>query len=147
MTFEVPTEHMFSFNNPIGACPVCEGYGKVVGIDEELVVPDKTRSIYDDAIAAWRGDTMKWWKEQLVASAHKFDFPIHSPTTNLTREQKQVAVDGKPLFQRAERFLRIPRKANATRYSIGYCSPDIRARRFAMNAAGAGSVRRRFTSK
>ena len=66
--FERPTEHLFSFNNPIGACPKCEGYGKVVGIDEDLVVPDKSRSIYDNAIACWRGDTMRWWRDQLVAS-------------------------------------------------------------------------------
>ena len=79
ITFEQPNEHMFSFNNPLGACPVCEGYGKVTGIDEDLVVPDKTRSIYDDAIAAWRGETMRWWKDQLVAAAHKSDFPIHKP--------------------------------------------------------------------
>lgn len=117
MTFEVPTEHMFSFNNPIGACPVCEGYGKVVGIDEELVVPDKTRSIYDDAIAAWRGDTMKWWKEQLVASAHKFDFPIHRPYYELTREQKQLLWTGNRYFKGLNDFFAY---LESERYKIQY---------------------------
>ena len=99
MTFEVPTEHMFSFNNPIGACPVCEGYGKVTGIDEDLVVPDKTKSIYDDAIAAWRGETMKWWKEQLIASANRFDFPIHRPYYELTEAQKRLLWTGNRYFK------------------------------------------------
>ncbi|MGN0091477.1 MAG: excinuclease ABC subunit A, partial [Alistipes sp.] len=77
--FGHPTEHLFSFNNPIGACPRCEGYGRVVGIDENLVVPDKSKSIFDNAIACWRGDTMRWFRDQLVANAYKFDFPIHEP--------------------------------------------------------------------
>ena len=74
--FEQPTEHLFSFNNPIGACPTCEGYGKIVGIDEDLVIPDKSKTIYEDAVACWRGATMKKWKEQLVNNAYLFDFPI-----------------------------------------------------------------------
>ena len=61
--FEPPTEHLFSFNNPLGACPRCEGYGKVVGIDEDLVIPDKSKTIYEDAIACWRGETMRRWKK------------------------------------------------------------------------------------
>lgn len=117
MTFEVPSEHMFSFNNPIGACPVCEGYGKVTGIDEELVVPDKTKSIYDDAIAAWRGDTMKWWKEQLVASAHKFDFPVHRPYYDLTREQKQLLWTGNRHFKGLNDFFAY---LESERYKIQY---------------------------
>ncbi|MBR0332987.1 MAG: excinuclease ABC subunit A, partial [Alistipes sp.] len=67
--FEQPTEHLFSFNNPIGACPVCEGYGKTVGIDVDLVIPDKSKTIYEDAIVCWRGATMKKWKEQLIETA------------------------------------------------------------------------------
>ena len=77
--FEPPTEHLFSFNNPIGACPRCEGYGKVVGIDEDLVIPDKSKTIYEDAIACWRGETMRRWKEELVRNADKFGFPIPPP--------------------------------------------------------------------
>lgn len=104
MEFEEPTEHLFSFNNPIGACPRCEGYGKVIGIDEDLVVPDKSRSIYEDAIACWRGETMKWWKEQLVENAHKFGFPIHTPYHDLTREQKQLLWRGNQYFHGLNEF-------------------------------------------
>jgi excinuclease ABC subunit A len=69
LSFEEPSEHMFSFNNPLGACPVCEGYGRIIGIDEDLIIPDKSLSIYNDAIACWRGDKMKKWKERLVYNA------------------------------------------------------------------------------
>ncbi len=117
MTFEQPNEHMFSFNNPLGACPVCEGYGKVTGIDEELVVPDKTRSIYDDAIAAWRGETMRWWKDQLVAAARKFDFPIHKPYYELTREQKQLLWTGNAYFKGLNDFFAY---LESERYKIQY---------------------------
>ena len=69
--FEHPSEHLFSFNNPLGACPRCEGYGKVIGIDEDLVIPDKSKTIYEDAVACWRGETMRKWKEQLVENAYE----------------------------------------------------------------------------
>ncbi len=98
IAFEQPTEHLFSFNNPIGACPVCEGYGKIVGIDEDLVIPDKSKTIYEDAIACWRGATMKKWKEQLVSNAYLFDFPIHEPYYNLTAEQKLLLWRGNDYF-------------------------------------------------
>ena len=77
--FEEPTEYLFSFNNPIGACPVCEGYGKIIGIDENLVIPNQNLSVYEDAIVCWKGETMKKWKERLIANAEQFDFPIHKP--------------------------------------------------------------------
>ena len=96
--FEQPTEHLFSFNNPIGACPVCEGYGKIVGIDEDLVIPDKSKTIYDDAVACWRGATMKKWKEQLINNAYLFNFPIHEPYYNLTSEQKLLLWRGNEYF-------------------------------------------------
>ncbi len=102
--FERPTEHLFSFNNPIGACPKCEGYGKVTGIDEDLVVPDKSRSIYDNAIACWRGDTMRWWRDQLVASAYLFGFPIHAPYYELTPEQKHLLWLGNEHFHGLNEF-------------------------------------------
>ena len=102
--FERPTEHLFSFNNPIGACPKCEGYGKIVGIDEDLVVPDKSRSIYDNAVACWRGETMKWWRDQLVANAYKFDFPIHEPFHTLTEEQRRVLWEGNQYFHGLNEF-------------------------------------------
>ncbi len=102
--FERPTEHLFSFNNPLGACPRCEGYGKIIGIDEDLVIPDKSRSIYDNAIACWRGDTMKWWRDQLVANAGKFGFPIHTPYHELTDEQKRLLWLGNEYFHGLNEF-------------------------------------------
>ena len=96
--FEQPTEHLFSFNNPIGACPVCEGYGKTVGIDADLVIPDKSKTIYEDAIVCWRGATMKKWKEQLIENAHLFNFPIHEPYYALTPAQKQLLWTGNEYF-------------------------------------------------
>ena len=98
MEFEHPTEHLFSFNNPIGACPKCEGYGKIIGIDEDLVIPDKSKTIYEGAIACWRGETMGRWREQLVANAYRFDFPIHTPFHSLTAEQKRLLWRGNEYF-------------------------------------------------
>lgn len=115
--FEQPSEHLFSFNNPIGACPRCEGYGKIIGIDEDLVVPDKTKSIYDGAIASWRGDTMKWWNEQLVNNAAKFDFPIHKPYYELTREQRQLLWSGNQWFHGLDEFFKY---LESERYKVQY---------------------------
>ena len=102
--FEEPNEYFFSFNNPIGACPVCEGYGKIIGIDESLVIPDQNLSVYQDAIACWRGDSMKKWKERLVSGAEMFDFPIHKPYYQLTDEQKQIIWKGNRYFYGLNRF-------------------------------------------
>ena len=102
--FEPPTEHLFSFNNPLGACPRCEGYGKVVGIDEDLVIPDKSKTVYEDAIACWRGETMRRWKEKLVENAAKFGFPIHTPFHALTPEQKRVLWRGNEYFHGLDDF-------------------------------------------
>lgn len=88
MTFEEPTEQMFSFNSPIGACPECEGFGRIVGIDENLVVPNKALSIYDGAVFCWRGEKMGMWKNEFCLHAPKDDFPIFEPYYNLTQEQK-----------------------------------------------------------
>ncbi|MBQ8545244.1 MAG: excinuclease ABC subunit UvrA [Alistipes sp.] len=104
--FEQPTEHLFSFNNPIGACPVCEGYGKIVGIDEDLVIPDKSKTIYEDAVACWRGATMKKWKEQLISTAYLFDFPIHEPYYSLTPEQKLLLWRGNEYFHGLNDFFK-----------------------------------------
>jgi len=92
--FEEPSVHMFSFNNPVGACPLCEGYGKVIGIDEDLVVPDKSLSVYNDAVVCWKGEKMTRWKEKLVFNAEKFNFPIHRPYFELTPEQKHLLWNG-----------------------------------------------------
>ncbi len=96
--FERPTEHLFSFNNPLGACPTCEGYGKVTGIDEDLVVPDKSKTIYDDAIACWRGETMRRWKDDLISTAYLFNFPIHTPYHELNHEQRLLLWRGNEYF-------------------------------------------------
>jgi excinuclease ABC subunit A len=102
--FEEPTEYLFSFNNPIGACPVCEGYSKIIGIDENLVIPDRNLSVYDEAIACWKGETMKKWKERLINNAELFDFPIHKPYFQLTQQQKDLIWNGNRYFYGLHRF-------------------------------------------
>jgi len=104
MEFLEPSEHLFSFNNALGACPVCEGYGKVIGIDEDLVIPDKRLSVYDDAIVCWKGEKMKRWKERLVMNADRFDFPIHTPYFQLTDEQRRLLWTGNKYFRGLNRF-------------------------------------------
>ena len=79
ITFLEPNVHLFSFNNPYGACPVCEGYGNIIGIDSELVIPNTALSVYENAIFPWRGESMGWYRDELVNNAYKFDFPIHKP--------------------------------------------------------------------
>ncbi len=106
ITFEEPTLHLFSFNNPLGACPVCEGYGKTIGIDEDLVVPNKSLSIFSDAIACWKGEKMGDWKDQLVKHAAKFEFPIHKPYYDLTNEQKRLLWTGNSHFEGLNDFFR-----------------------------------------
>ncbi len=102
--FEEPTEYLFSFNNPIGACPVCEGYSKIIGIDENLVIPNQNLSVYEDAIVCWKGETMKKWKERLIENAEHFDFPIHKPFYQLTEEQKLLLWTGNKYFYGINRF-------------------------------------------
>jgi excinuclease ABC subunit A len=106
ITFIEPDVHLFSFNNPLGACPECEGYGKVMGIDEDLVVPDKSLSIYDDAIVCWKGEKMSRWKERLIMNADKFDFPVHKPYYQLTEEQRQLLWKGNRNFRGLHAFFR-----------------------------------------
>ena len=98
ITFIEPTEHLFDFNNPLGACPTCGGFGNVIGIDPDLVVPDKSQTIYEGAIACWRGEKMSLWNDALVYAADKFDFPIHTPYYELTNEQKQLLWTGNEYF-------------------------------------------------
>lgn len=117
ITFEKPTEHLFSFNNPIGACPMCQGYGKVTGIDEELVVPDKSKSIYNDAIVCWRGETMSQWKRQLVRVAEVSGIPIHRPFFELTRQQKNLIWSGNEYFEGLNTFFKY---LESERYKIQY---------------------------
>ena len=104
MVFLEPNVHLFSFNNPYGACPKCEGYGDVIGIDEDLVIPNTALSIYENAVFPWRGDSMGWYRDQLVNSAYKFDFPIHKPWFELTEAQQQLVWDGNAHFIGLHKF-------------------------------------------
>jgi len=92
--FEEPVPNLFSFNNPFGACPTCEGFSQVLGIDADLVIPDRRLSVYEGAIAPWKGEKLGWWKEQFIKAARKFDFPIHKPIVDLTREQYNTLWEG-----------------------------------------------------
>ena len=96
MKFEKPDEYLFSFNSPLGACPVCGGLGKIIGISEDLVVPDKSKTIYDGAIACWRGDKMGWFKDQIVRNSVRYGIPIFEPYCNLSREVKDMIWKGCP---------------------------------------------------
>lgn len=104
--FEEPTANFFSFNNPYGACRRCEGYGKVVGIDPDLVIPDKSRSVYDGAIAPWRGEKMGEWLQALIKVSLKFDFPIHRAYSDLTAAQKKVLWTGNKYFSGLDKFFK-----------------------------------------
>ncbi len=98
ISFLEPNIHLFSFNNPYGACPKCEGYGNVIGIDDELVIPNTALSVYENAIYPWRGESMSWYRDQLVNNAYKFDFPIHKPYFELSDEHKALIWEGNQYF-------------------------------------------------
>ncbi|WP_111307074.1 excinuclease ABC subunit UvrA [Confluentibacter sediminis] len=104
ITFLEPNVHLFSFNNPYGACPKCEGYGDIIGIDDDLVIPNTALSIYENAIFPWRGESMSWYRDQLVNNSHKFDFPIHKPYFQLSDAQKQLIWDGNAHFEGLNSF-------------------------------------------
>ncbi len=104
ITFLEPNIHLFSFNNPYGACSKCEGYGDIVGIDDDLVIPNTGLSVYENAIFPWRGESMSWFRDQLVNNSHKFNFPIHKPYFELTPEQKQLIWDGNQYFEGLNSF-------------------------------------------
>lgn len=115
--FDIPTVHTFSFNSPIGACPVCEGFGRVIGIDEDLVVPNKNLSIYEDAVVCWKGEVMSEWKNQLMHSASKFDFPIHKPYYELTDAQRHLLWTGNRFFGGLNAFFK---HLESNQYKIQY---------------------------
>ena len=94
MTFQQPDEYLFSFNSPLGACPVCGGLGKIIGISEDLVVPDKSKTIYEGAIACWRGDKMGWFKDQIVRNSTRYGIPIFEPYCNLSQEVRDMLWKG-----------------------------------------------------
>ncbi|MCM1033019.1 MAG: excinuclease ABC subunit UvrA [Odoribacter sp.] len=106
MTFAEPSDQMFNFNNPYGACPVCEGFGKAMGIDESLVVPNSELSVYDDAVAPWRGPTMSEWKRDFVSKAKELNFPIHRPYYKLTEDEKETLWRGSGRWEGIDGFFR-----------------------------------------
>ncbi len=104
--FEEPSLNFFSFNNPLGACPKCEGFGTILGIDRDLVVPDKNLSVYDDAVVCWKGEKMSEWKNELIMNADKFNFPIHRPFYELTEEEVELLWSGNKYFSGLDAFFK-----------------------------------------
>ena len=123
MKFSKPDEYLFSFNSPLGACPVCGGLGKIIGISEDLVVPDKSKTIYDGAIACWRGDKMGWFKDQLVRNSMKYDIPIFEPYCNLSQEVKDKIWKGIPAEREEDSVIGLNeffKWVEANRYKVQY---------------------------
>ncbi|MEN8125116.1 MAG: excinuclease ABC subunit UvrA [Bacteroidota bacterium] len=119
ITFLEPNTHLFSFNNPYGACPTCEGYGNIIGVDEDLVIPNTSFSIYEDAILPWKSDSFKDYKEQLINNAYKFDFPIHKPYFQLTDIQKQLLWTGNRYFKGLNDFFKyVEEKSYKIQYRV-----------------------------
>lgn len=117
ITFEEPNDQMFSFNSPVGACPVCEGFGKVVGIDEHLVIPNRALSVYDGAVVCWRGEVMGEWRDMVIRGAEKAGFPIFSPYYELTDEQRRMLWEGTPYFEGINAFFKMVQE---NQYKIQY---------------------------
>ncbi len=117
LEFEEPNMNFFSFNNPVGACKTCEGFGSIIGIDPDLAIPNKSISVYDNAIACWNGDTMSYYKNQLIKNAHKFDFPIHKPIAQLTKSQYNLLWNGNEHFEGITAFFKMLEKES---YKIQY---------------------------
>ena len=142
MTFTEPSANFFSFNNPYGACQTCEGFGKVLGIDEDLVIPDKTLSVYEGAIAPWRSEAMSEWVKPLLKNGIKFDFPIHRPYNELTRAQRDVLWEGNQYFDGLGEFFKhlesksykIQYRVMLSRYRGRTNCPDCRGTRLRKDA-------------
>ena len=123
LTFRQPDEYLFSFNSPLGACPVCGGLGKIIGISEDLVVPDKTKSIYDGAIACWRGEKMSWFKDLVVKNAEKYGIPVFEPYCKLTEKQKRTLWESRATMDDETTIVGIDEFfewVSANRYKIQY---------------------------
>ena len=123
ITFRQPDEYMFSFNSPLGACPVCGGLGKIIGISEELVVPDQSKSIYDGAIACWRGEKMGWFRDQLIRNAERYGIPVFEPWHNLTGEQRRLIWEGRTADREEDSLIGLNeffRWVEANKYKIQY---------------------------
>lgn len=140
MQFEEPVPNLFSFNNPYGACPVCEGFGQVLGIDADLVIPDKRLSVYENAIAPWRGEKMGEYKEALIKAARKFNFPIHKPIVDLTEEQYQLLWTGNEHFYGLNEFFKM---VEQNLYKVQYRVLQSRYRgRTTCHECGGGRLRK-----
>jgi len=144
ITFTEPSVNLFSFNNPYGACQTCEGFGRVLGIDEDLVIPDKSLSVYENAIAPWKGEVMSvQWLRPLLKSGIKFDFPVHRPYNELTQEQRDLLWNGNEHFDGINRFFRyleskmhkIQYRVMLSRYRGRTTCPDCRGTRLRKDAA------------
>jgi excinuclease ABC subunit A len=141
--FEEPTPNFFSFNNPYGACKRCEGYGNVIGIDEDLVIPDKSKSMYDNAIAPWRGEKMSEWLKKFIKSADKFDFPIHRSYSELTEAQQRLIWTGNSYFNGLDQFFKeleeqtykIQYRVMLSRYRGKTICPDCKGTRLRKDAS------------
>ena len=117
IVFEEPNDLMFSFNSPVGACPTCEGFGKVIGIDENLVIPNKALSVFDDAVMCWKGEKMSEWKKELIRAAEESHFPIHRPYYQLTEQEKELLWNGNHLFGGIRDFFKM---LEENQYKIQY---------------------------
>lgn len=117
MQFEEPTDLMFSFNSPVGACPRCEGFGKVIGIDENLVIPNKSLSVYEEAVVCWKGDKMSEWRKEFIFASAKYNFPIHRPYIELTQQEKDLLWKGAPGVSGIDDFFRM---LEENQYKIQY---------------------------
>ncbi len=143
LTFEEPSENLFSFNNPYGACKTCEGYGSIIGIDEDLVIPNKSLSIYEDAVACWRGEKMGEWKNELLLHAYKFDFPIHKPVYELTPSQRELLWSGNEHFHGLSAFFewvesqnyKVQYRVMMSRYRGKTTCPDCKGTRLRSDAS------------
>ncbi|MCY1510415.1 UvrABC system protein A [compost metagenome] len=143
LKFEEPTPNFFSFNNPYGACKRCEGYGNVIGIDEDLVIPDKSRSVYDQAIAPWRGEKMGSWLKKFVQQSDKFDFPIHRPYHELNEQQQRLLWTGNKYFDGLDQFFKeleeqtykIQYRVMLSRYRGKTICPDCKGTRLRKDAS------------
>jgi excinuclease ABC subunit A len=140
--FEEPSPNLFSFNNPYGACPTCEGFSQVLGIDEDLVIPDKSLSVYEGAVAPWKGEKLVWWKEQFLKASKKFNFPIHKPVIDLTKEQYATLWEGnahaygiKGFFAEVERNLyKVQYRVLLSRYRGRTLCPECKGYRLRKEA-------------
>ncbi|MCD6068246.1 MAG: UvrABC system protein [Bacteroidetes bacterium] len=117
MSFEEPNTNFFTFNNPVGACKTCEGFGSIIGIDPDLVIPNKSVSVYENAIACWNGETMSWYKTQLLKNAHKFNFPVHKPIAELSKKDYDLLWEGNSHFEGINDFFKMLQKES---YKIQY---------------------------